>query len=171
MDAHVYTSSRLSFVHICDGLRSQLCETVLDPQVRVNYDLRGGVEARNKRLFSNMENAETPKQGTPYTVAGVCLNEPTTLIGAFSLTNDVVSYLVLPKFWNHGYGTEILSAACSIASERFNLSRLTAYVLRTNVASIKILEAQQFVFSGLEVLPVGPNSHMRSVLKYSLRLL
>lgn len=49
-------------------------------------------------------------------------------------------YTLLPEFWNQGLATEAARAALSLGFEQFQLPRIVAFTLPTNIASRRVME-------------------------------
>lgn len=65
------------------------------------------------------------------------------------LGNDEIGFRFLEKYWNLGYGTEILNGMI-IYSRKLGFTNLIAYVSPENIASIKTLEKNQFSKIGID---------------------
>ena len=65
------------------------------------------------------------------------------------LGNDEIGYRFLEKYWNLGYGTEVLNGIISYSKEK-GLRDLIAYVSPQNVGSIKTLKKNQFSEIGID---------------------
>ena len=65
------------------------------------------------------------------------------------LGNDEIGFRFLEKYWNLGYGTEILNGMI-IYSRKLGFTNLIAYVSPENIASIKTLEKNQFSKIGVD---------------------
>ncbi len=55
-------------------------------------------------------------------------------------TVNEIGYRFLEKHWGNGYGTEVTKGLIEYAFEEENLDKLTAYAVKENTPSIKILE-------------------------------
>lgn len=79
----------------------------------------------------------------------IFLKETGTPIGKCSLTlqpdesSCEIGYMLLPQYWNQGYGTEIAQWLMSMA-ESYGVSRITAMSHAQNAASVRILEKLGF---------------------------
>lgn len=79
----------------------------------------------------------------------IFLKETGTPIGECSLTlqpdesSCEIGYMLLPQYWNQGYGTEIAQWLMSMA-ESYGVSRITAMSHAQNAASVRILEKLGF---------------------------
>ena len=79
----------------------------------------------------------------------ICLKETGEPIGECSLTlqeNDSsceIGYMLLPQYWNQGYGTEVAEWLMSMA-RAYDVLRITAMTHAQNTASVSILEKLGF---------------------------
>ena len=64
------------------------------------------------------------------------------------LGNDEIGYRFLEKYWNLGYGTEVLNGMISYAKDE-GLTNLIAYVSEENIGSIRTLEKNRFSKIGI----------------------
>ena len=65
------------------------------------------------------------------------------------LGNDEIGYRFLEKYWNLGYGTEVLNGMISYSKKK-GLIDVIAYVSPQNVGSIRTLEKNQFSKIGID---------------------
>jgi RimJ/RimL family protein N-acetyltransferase len=57
-----------------------------------------------------------------------------------------VGYWLGKAYWRNGVGTDSVSTAVEHASRNLNIVKLEAYVFKNNVASIRVLEKNGFIF-------------------------
>ena len=94
-----------------------------------------------------------PGQRRSYELA-VVLNRGDKLIGACDLTRSGpraadVGYMLAPRHWGHGYGTEVARALVAFGFGALALERLCAVVAIENDRSRHVLENAGFVWEGL----------------------
>ena len=90
-----------------------------------------------------------------------------TPVGGARIAQGEISYYIAPTFWRQGYGFELVSAVSAFA-ENLRLQKLTATVLRENVASRKILERIGFEFAGLQYCADSSHRGRYAVLRFRL---
>ena len=54
-----------------------------------------------------------------------------------------------PEFWHKGYAREAMSFGISLMFNELNLHRVEAYVMKENIASIRLLSALDFQLEGI----------------------
>ena len=75
----------------------------------------------------------------------ICLKETGAPIGECSLTLQAegtsceIGYMLLPQYWNQGYGTEVAQWLMSMA-KAYGVRRITAMTHAQNTASVRILD-------------------------------
>lgn len=79
------------------------------------------------------------------TFIGYCGLKPTDVGGAGSTE---VLYAVVPDYWQHGYGTQMLATTLAYAHDVLALSRVVGYTLTTNIASQRLMIRHGFVYRG-----------------------
>jgi RimJ/RimL family protein N-acetyltransferase len=84
----------------------------------------------------------------------VVLNRGGKLIGACDLALSGaraadIGYMLAPRHWGHGYGTEVARALVAYAFGPLALERLSAVVAIENDRSRRVLERAGFVWEGL----------------------
>ena len=57
-----------------------------------------------------------------------------------------LGYMLLTEHWSKGFATEAVAQICEIAFHELNLDKITAKVYEPNIASIKVLEKNGFIF-------------------------
>lgn len=57
-----------------------------------------------------------------------------------------LGYMLLTEHWSKGFATEAVAQICGIAFHELNLDKITAKVHDPNIASIKVLEKNGFIF-------------------------
>lgn len=61
-------------------------------------------------------------------------------------TNEAeIGYMILPKYWGRGFGTDVVNQLIEIASQ-LGLEKIQAIIDPENIASRKILSNQGFIF-------------------------
>jgi RimJ/RimL family protein N-acetyltransferase len=70
-------------------------------------------------------------------------------IGAIGYEASQLSYFVDPEHWGTGVASEAVGAICAALRDN-GVDRLYASVVRSNVASQRVLERNGFMFDGLE---------------------
>ena len=71
-------------------------------------------------------------------------------VGAVQFFGRQLAYFLAPSVWQRrGLGSEMVEAVCRHYPPLLGLTRVQASVLRDNVGSRRILEANGFVFAGL----------------------
>lgn len=79
----------------------------------------------------------------------ICLKETGVPIGECSLTLQTdetsceIGYMLLPQYWNRGYGTEVAQWLMAMA-EAYGVRRITARTHAQNGASVRILKKLSF---------------------------
>ena len=75
------------------------------------------------------------------------------IIGSISVERSLedpnegeVGYMLLKEHWSKGIATEMVSQICGIAFRELLLDRIVAKVYESNVASIKVMEKNGFIF-------------------------
>ena len=136
-----FTSSRLVFRMLCtDDLHVMLTLTG-DPDV-VRY-LPGMIidEGMMRAWLSSVQ-----PEDNEYII---CLKETGEIIGECSLTlqedgtSCEIGYMLLPQYWNQGYGTEVAGWLMSLA-RAYTVLRVTAMTHAQNTASVRILKKLGF---------------------------
>jgi len=61
----------------------------------------------------------------------------------------VIGYNLLPSFWNKGYATEISKALIKHAFDKLHAERVEALVMKSNIASCKVLEKSGMMQEGI----------------------
>ena len=74
-------------------------------------------------------------------VIGIC-----GLVKRNQLEDVEIGFAMLPEYENKGFGFEASLAVLSLAKETFNLEKITAITLPTNISSIKLLEKLGLTF-------------------------
>ena len=57
-----------------------------------------------------------------------------------------LGYMLLTEHWSKGFATEAVAQICEIALHELDLDKITAKVYEPNIASIKVLEKNGFIF-------------------------
>lgn len=57
-----------------------------------------------------------------------------------------LGYMLLTEHWSKGFATEAVAQICEIAFHELDLDKITAKVYEPNIASIKVLEKNGFIF-------------------------
>ena len=68
------------------------------------------------------------------------------LVKRNQLEDVEIGFAMLPEYENKGFGFEASLAVLSLAKETFNLEKITAITLPTNISSIKLLEKLGLTF-------------------------
>jgi len=83
-------------------------------------------------------------------------NRTSTKIGSVSLwainwyhQRSGVGIWILPKYWEHGFGSKTIVLIKNIAFNHLNLNRLEAHIAKQNDRSIKMFEKCGFVEEGV----------------------
>lgn len=61
-----------------------------------------------------------------------------------------IGYSLLPEFKSKGIMSEAVKLICHIAFEELDIHRITGLVFRSHIASLKVLENNQFVLEGIK---------------------
>jgi RimJ/RimL family protein N-acetyltransferase len=109
----------------------------------------------NARLFLDFAGRATLDHGRPVLLAIREAREE--LIGGFGFEGwqpeqphrAEIGYWVARPFWGQGIGSAVVKRMCQYGFEQFDLSRITAYVFDTNIASARVLEKNSFVLEGI----------------------
>lgn len=57
-----------------------------------------------------------------------------------------LAYAIIPKFWNHGFATEIAKASLEIAFKILHLEKIIAVALPTNIASQRVMQKVGMIY-------------------------
>jgi RimJ/RimL family protein N-acetyltransferase len=84
----------------------------------------------------------------------VTLQRTGKLIGACELVagnrnSADIGYMLDPRHWGYGYGTELVNAVCALAFDSLGTRKLTAFVSVDNERSRRVLEKTGFLWEGL----------------------
>jgi [ribosomal protein S5]-alanine N-acetyltransferase len=106
-----------------------------------------------RRARSSPAARRRPGRRRSYELA-VVLNRGGKLIGACDLARSGpraadVGYVLAPRHWGHGYGTEVARALVAFGFGALALERLCAVVAIENDRSRRVLENAGFVWEGL----------------------
>ena len=88
------------------------------------------------------------------------------ILGSIGLEKNVLSYFVDPQYWGHGYGKFMVQWVLENILRNRPGDCIHASTLRSNLASIRILENAGFRFSGLFV----EHFNWNTMLNYELRV-
>ena len=61
----------------------------------------------------------------------------------------VLGYNILPRFWNHGYATEITRGLVNKLFNDFGVERIEGLTLESNIGSRRVLEKSGFQLEGI----------------------
>ncbi len=61
-------------------------------------------------------------------------------------TEVEIGYALMPKFWNHGFATEITKACIEIAFEVIRLDAIVSFTLTTNKSSQRVMKKAGFEY-------------------------
>lgn len=70
-------------------------------------------------------------------------------IASFKSHRTEIGYWLAPPFWGQGIMTSAVKAFVTYAFDEFELTRLTAHVFATNLASARVLEKNGFTLEGV----------------------
>lgn len=106
-----------------------------------------------RRARSSLATRHRPARRRSYELA-VVLNRGAKLIGACDLAVSGpraadVGYMLAPRHWGYGYGTEVARALVAFGFGALALERLCAVVAIENDRSRRVLENAGFVWEGL----------------------
>lgn len=101
--------------------------------------------------------------------------EPNKIIGSISFGNIhgdpfyscILGYKFDQNYHGKGYALEAVSACVSIVLEYLNLHRITAYIMPSNTASIKLIEKLNFLYEGTSLRLVNIGGNWEDHLKYT----
>ena len=75
-----------------------------------------------------------------------------------------LGYMLLTEHWSKGFATEAVEQICGIAFRELDLDKITAKVYEPNIASIKVLEKNGFIFESH-----GVTADIKQAVKRSIR--
>jgi RimJ/RimL family protein N-acetyltransferase len=106
-----------------------------------------------RRARTSLATRRRPGRRRSFELA-VVLNRGDKLIGACDLARSGpraadVGYMLAPRHWGHGYGTEVARALVAFGFGALALERLCAVVAIENDRSRRVLENAGFVWEGL----------------------
>jgi RimJ/RimL family protein N-acetyltransferase len=79
-----------------------------------------------------------------------------------------LGYWLARPFWRQGIMTSAVRAVCSFAIERWELVRISAHVFDDNLASVRVLEKNQFQLEGVLRKCYRKNGQFRDARLYAL---
>ena len=128
-------------------------------EMQSNPNVMKYVDANRKSLAEHQVELEDvigkyAETGNDFWIYAVVAKADNSFLGTIAfvkddLGNDEIGYRFLEKYWNLGYGTEILKGML-IYSRKLGCTNLIAYVSPENIASIKTLEKNQFSKIGVD---------------------
>jgi RimJ/RimL family protein N-acetyltransferase len=138
-----------------------LRELLSDPQVAL--PLFGG-NADDQRIdrYLRRYQPEALLHEDRYVLA---LNARAAVLGAASIFDGALSFVVAPSCWGRGIGRELVDALCADSPGEADCQCLSAMVYRENLRSRRLLESTGFAFRGL--LHAGVDAYAgRAMLRY-----
>lgn len=150
---YIFETLRLKVRNLIKDDFSPFHDMQSDYQVMQYTTMRALNIVENRKSLDNVISAYSKKHNDFWVWA--VLDEKDDFIGTCAIVkdaeeNDEIGFRLLRKYWNKGYGTELVHGLIKFVESQPQIDNLIAYTDRRNIASQNILNKTGFVNLGIK---------------------